>query len=57
MAQEPIAFVNKVLLGHRHAPLMTNDLWLLLYYKGRDEWLLQNLYGKQSQKCLLTCPS
>lgn len=57
MAQEPIAFVNKVLLEHRHAPLSTHGLWLLLDYKGRVESLLQNPYGKQSQKCLLTCPS
>ena len=53
LARPRTAFVNKVLLAHGHAHLLTCHLQLLSRFRGQDEWLQQRLCGLQSQIYLL----
>lgn len=47
-------FVNKVLLERSYVHSLTCCLWLLSFYHGRGEELLQRLLGPQSLKYLLS---
>ena len=51
-----VAFVNKVLLSHPHAHLLTHCLCLLSLDSDKVEWLRQRLCGQQRLMCLLCGP-
>lgn len=51
-------FVNKVLLGHKHAQLSTYQLWLLSCYNGRADSSskAEDPHGSQSLEYFLSSP-